>query len=358
MMTIRDFFYGRRDRRIVALAVAAVLCIGLAFAALHHRAEVVAPKSAPEALFPGLAHAISGGQVTRIHIVSRGHGSFDIAFVPTKGWVLPQSGNYPASFEMVKQTLVAIAALQTIEPKTDRPELFHFIDLDAPPAGGGTSVTLIGEHGRVIAALIVGKSAQQGQDITVFVRRAGENQSWLARSPAEFKLTPADWMDKSVVAIDHSRIATIEVKPPTGPAYTAAHAKPADPLTLSPIPAGRELAFPGVADALASVLADFSFDDIKPATAFDFTTASRMSLTTFDGLTVTIDIVQKDGANWVRLLAIAAPGKPPAAREALAINARAAGWAFKLPVYRAAAFAPALETLLRPNGPAAVAPAN
>ena len=69
----------------------------------------------------------------------------------------------------------------------------------------------------------------------------------------------------------------------------------------------------------------------------------------FDGLTVTVDLAQQGSDTWVRLLAQAAPGNPAAAKEAFNINARAEGWTFKLPAYKAAVFAPTLESLLKPK---------
>ncbi len=48
--------------------------------------------------------------------------------------MLPGRNDYPASYETVNKTLVGLAALQTIEPKTSRPDWLHYIGLDAPPA--------------------------------------------------------------------------------------------------------------------------------------------------------------------------------------------------------------------------------
>jgi hypothetical protein len=298
-------------------------------------------------VFPYLAHMLNKGDVTRVYIVSKKYGAFTVAFVPQKGWVLPDKGNYPASFDMVKQTLLGIAEMQTVEPKTDQPEWFHYVDLDSPPQGNGVNVTLAGEKGHVIASMIVGKSEPLGDDIGLFVRRAGENQSYLVRSPTEVKADPADWMDKTVVAIAASRIASAEVKPATGPAYTASRAKPDAGFAVAPLPNGRELAYPGAADTMANALSDFGFDDIRRSTDFDFADGARLVIHTFDGLSVAVSLVTQDNATWARIIAEADPGNPAAAKEALAINARAEGWAFKLPAYKAAAFTPPLESLLK-----------
>ncbi len=351
-MNLRATFYSRRNRNLAALGGVAVISMVLAFFALHHRQSMVAPKHEPEVFFPGLARQLNAGEITHIRIASKTGGTFEVAFVPTKGWVLPGRNNYPASFEQVKTTLVALAAMETIEPKTANPELFHYVNLDAPPEGNGVEITLTGEKGHVRAALIAGKTEAVGDDNSVgmFVRRAGENQSWLVKSPAALKASQSDWMDKTVLDVDRDRVTEVQVQPATGPAYSVSRATPKDAsFTVSPLPKGRELAYPGSGDSAASVMDDFTFDDIKPAGDFDFSNAARVITRTFDGLRVTVDVTKQGEEYWTRVAASSEPGSQKAAREALAINAHAAGWAFRLPAYKGASFAAPLETLLKPK---------
>jgi len=349
-MTLRAYFYNRRNRNLAALAGVALAAMLLAFFALHHRETMVAPKYEADTFLPGLTRALNAGEVTHIRIVSK-KAAFSVDFVPTKGWVLPDHGNYPVSFEMVKQTLVALAGLETIEPKTDNPELYSYVGLEAPPKGDGIAVTLSGDKGKVVANLVIGKSEPRGDDrIGLFIRKANDKQSWLVKSPSEIKTAPADWMDKAVIAVDRSRVASVNVEPASGPAYTVSRSAPsAEGFEVSPLPKGRELAYAGAGDSAATALSDFGFDDIKPALALDFAGAAHMTVHTFDGLTVTVDIATLGADHWARLSASSDPGKPAAAKEALAINAHAAGWAFKLPGYKATLLAAPLETLLKPK---------
>jgi hypothetical protein len=347
-MTLRGYFYSSRNRNLAVLAGLAVVAVALALLALHHREAMVAPRYTANVFLPGLAHALNAGEVTHIRIVTK-TGAFDIAFVPAKGWVLPERGNYPASFEVVKQTLVALAALETIEPKTDSPELYSYVGLDAPPQGAGVAVTLSGDKGKVVADVILGKAVPRGDDgIGLFVRKLGDKQSWLVKSPAEIKTNATDWMDKTVIAVARDRIASVTVEPASGPAYTVSRATPKDDnFTVSPLPKGRTLSYAGAGDSAATMLGDFSFDDIKPVMAVDFSSAAHMTVRSFDGLIVTLDIATVGTEHWVRMIASAAPGT--AAREALAINTHASAWAFKLPPYKASMFAASLESLLKPK---------
>lgn len=350
-MNLRARFYSKRDRNLAVLAGVAVVAIVLAVVAVHLREAMVAPRNTPQTFLPGVAHALNARAVTRIHIASKNGGTFDVTFVPSKGWVLPQRDNFPASFEEVKKTLVAIAAMETVEPKTDNPQLFHYVDLDAPPKGAGVEVTLSGDKG-VLANLIIGKTAMIGDDsaIGLFVRKANDNQSWLVKSPSEIKSQPSDWMDKTVVNVDRSRVARVDVQPDKGPAYSVSRSKPTDDsFTVSPLPKGRELSYAGAADGAASVVADFGFDDIQPATSLDFSNPARETVHTFDGLNVTVETVKQGDATWARVEASAEPGKTAAAKEALKINEHAGTWAYKLQSYKASEFAAPLETLLKPK---------
>jgi hypothetical protein len=351
-MNLNAFFSDRRRRNLALLAAAALLGVVASLVALDRRAAVVAPKYPAETFFPGLAHQIN--EVTNIRVVSKKGGAFDVHFVPNKGWVLPGRANYPASFEEVRKTLVGLAALETIEPKTDRPGWFHYVDLDAPPKGGGLKITLTDDKGRVLAELIAGKSediGDAGGAVGLFVRKPGENQSWLVRSPVELRAGQADWMDRQVMDVDRLRVREADVKPASGPSFKVGREKPTDAaFTLTPMPKGRELSYPGAADSIASAIAGFSFDDIKPAGEIDFTAGvSRMVTKTFDGLIVTTEVVKAGEDIWVRVVADAEPGKTEAAKQARDINARANGWAFKLEAYKGAVFASTLESLLKPK---------
>ena len=351
-MNLKSFSSDPRRRNLTALAALALVSVLLAGLALDRRAAEVAPKYPPQAYFPGLAGKLS--EVMRIHIESRKNGTFDVTFVPAKGWVLPGRSNYPASFEEVRKTLVGLAALQTIEPKTARPDWFHYVDLDAPPKGGGVLISLSDDKGHALATLIVGKGKDIGdasESVGLFVRKPGETQSWLVSSPFAPQTGPSNWMKRDILDVTRARIQEVDIRPLSGPAYTVRRDKPTDlDFTLDPMPRGRAPADSGGPDGVALALADFSFDDIQPAANLDFDgMASRAVTKTFDGLIVRTDVVKQGPDYWARIFAGAAPGKPDAAKEARDINANAQDWAYRLPATKGAQFMATLDSLLKPK---------
>jgi len=339
-----------RRRNLAILAAAALIAIVLAALGIHHQSAMMGAKAEPETVFPRLPGEIR--KVARIHIVSKAHGALDIVFDPQHGWVLPQHSNYPASFETLRATVVGLAALQTIEPATARPEWYGKIAVDAPPKGSGTLIELLNDKGAPLASLILGKETDIGDSsgaAGLYIRKPGDTQSWLARSVFEPKSDAGSWLDRNVVAIDQARIQDVDVTPVTGPAFNVRRDKPADlDFALTPIPPGRELAYPGAPNAIATAISGFSFDDVRPATDFDFSNAPRIVTRTFDGLLVTVKIVTDGPDFWATVYAEGLPGKPDAAREARAIDAHADGWAYKLPDYKGKLFMTTLDSLLKP----------
>lgn len=351
MSAMKAMLADPRRRNLVALTAVAAASVVMAVWGLERQAAEVAPKYVETEFLPGFAAHVR--EAARIHIQSKKNGAFDVVFKPNKGWVLPGKNDYPASFEEVNKTLVALAALETIEPKTARADWLHYIDLDDPARGGaGTRIVVSDDHGRALASLIVGKSEDIGDTggaTGLFVRRIGENQSWLVRAAFEPQSEQNDWVEKRVIDLDRAQIQSTTVDEPNGQFFEVSRDKPSDAsFKLAVVPAGREEAA-GAADGLATAIVDFAFDDVKPARNFNFTDATRLVTKTFDGLNVTVDVLHLGSDYWAQIAAMGAAGNRDAGRRAREINARAAGWAFKLPDYKGAQFMTPLENLLKPK---------
>ena len=347
-----------RRRNLLVLTISAVVLVALAALALYRQDQAAAPAPTPETFFPGLAHNIRN--VAKIHIASQKNGAFDVVFKPEKGWTLPERGDYPASFEEVRKTINAVATLQTLEPRTARVDWLRYLDLDPPSSGGnGVLITLSDEKGNALASLIAGKAQDIGDasGLTgIFVRKPDSTQSWLARGVLQPVSDPAEWMDRTVMDVDRSRIQEVDVFPAKGPSYAVRRDKKSDPdFHLVALPKGRELLNSQSPDGVAVSVVGFTFDDIKPARTFDFTAATRVVTHTFDGLTLSVQVIAEGPDHWARISAEAAT--PAAQKEARTIDARTDGWAYKLPAYKGQQFMTTLDSLLKPlPGKAKTAP--
>jgi hypothetical protein len=337
-----------RRRRLGILAALAALLVIWAIFALWQQGQQFAAKSQPFPLFPDLPHQAQS--VARIHVAAK-KGGFDVANKPGKGWVIASRNDFPASFEQVNKTVVGIAGLEAIEPRTARADWLHYLSLDAPPKGDGVQFTLYDSKGQQLASVITGGTQEIGDQSGangLFVRKADSTQSWLAKSTFEPKSDITDWYDKNLLNIDRARIAETDVTPVGSPAYTVKRDKPKDTsFKLANLPAGRELSYPGATDGVAAALVGLSFDDAKPAKGFDFSKAWRIVTHTFDGLNVTVQVLKQGEDYWATISADAAPGKTAAAKEAQDLNAKTSGWAYKLPAYKGQQLMTPMENLLK-----------
>jgi Domain of unknown function (DUF4340) len=358
MADLKTLMKDPRRRNLAVLGAVALVSVLLAVLALGSQQSETAQRYQAQSFFPDLASRVR--EIARIHVASK-KGSFDVVFKPYKGWVLPARADYPASFDRVKETVVGFAALETIEPKTARPDWLQDVGLDAPPGGNGVAISLLSESGEPLAALIAGKSEDIGDPsgaIGLFVRKPDSSQSWLVKSVIEPKSDPSDWIDKTVMDVDRARIQETDVDPIGSASFEVRREKPSDPdFALLDMPKGRELADPTAPDAVAAAISGFTFDDVRPAKDLDFGDAARLITKTFDGLDVTVQAVAQGQAIWATVSAEAEPGKPDAAKEAREINAHANGWAYKLPAAQAQSFMTTQDSLLKPLGaPAKPAP--
>jgi len=344
-----------RRRNLVILGGVAVLFVVLALIALAQRAHEMAPSFQRQLLFPDLRNHLAELNAIRIHSKT---GGFTVSFEKGKGWVVGEGG-YPADEEQVRQTAVAIAELEAVEPKTAKPEWLPYMQLDSIQ-NGATEITLLDGANHPIAGMLVGKTTEQPDAtgrIGVYVRKAGDNQAWLAMGYLTPKPSMGDWLSKRVLAIARERIKETAVTPLEGEGYTVFRDKKDDAdFKLADMPAGRELIYAAAPDNIGAAIVGFTFDEVKPAATFDFSSAERVTTTTFDGLTVAVKIIKEGDDTWATILA--AGTTPETQKEAAAINARSGGWAYKLPAWKAEIFATKLDSLLKPAGGKANDPAT
>jgi hypothetical protein len=326
---MKDF----RRRNLIVLGALAIVSVALAALVLTIRARESQARFMPGEFLPGFAAHVK--DATRIHIVSH-DGAFDIDYQPAKGWVLPARGNYPADFDQVRHTLIGLAALETVEPKTARADWLSYLGLDTPPKGAGTAVTVTDRAGNSLAAVVTGNSAdlQNAQGATgLFVRHPGDNQSYLARAVFTPHGNVADWLETGVMTIDAARLNSVTITPMTGAAYTIMRQHPSDQeykLQGAPAPKGFAVN-PASVNLIPQLITGFAFVDVAPISQIDFSKAVHLSAHTFDMQNIRMDAVSVNSAVWVRVSAQADPGTPTMQRqEAGMISARAAGWAYKL----------------------------
>lgn len=341
----------KRLRGLLYLAGTAAVFVILAAWALISEANLVAPTFTTQKMFPDLAAQVN--DVARLKIVSP-DGTFEAVRNADGNWVLPGKAGYPARFESIKRAIVGIAELDLIEAKTARADWHARLNLTPADEGGqGVRYTLEAADGTAIASLIAGKVEQvpsPGADGTIYVRRAGEDQTFLARGFLTVQRSETDWIDKTLFDVAGSRVARADVQPPEGEAYTLARENADAPnFSVSAVPPGRQPAATTIINGLATAISGLTIEDVQAQSALDFSDASRAAFTTFDGLSVVLSIIDHENLFWASIQALHdVDAKPEIVEEAKAINARVAGWAYRLPNYKGAQLRAPQADMLQP----------
>jgi hypothetical protein len=342
-----------------AVTAAAVVGAGVSIA-VNRPATTLAQG---QRLFAGLDQRL--GDAESIEIAKH-----DVKFTIVRhgdAWVVPDKSDYPARADMVRKALVGLAELETVEAKTANPKLYGRLDLDDLTAVGSKAeqVTVKDGKGGVLAALLVGKkrtppvgAASPNAADMLYVRKAGEPQTWLVQGQLEVRDSAIDWTERDVVDLAGEKIATLDIQKPGDKPVALFHDKPEDKdFKLRDMPAGKVVKSQYDLNTLADVLASMTFDDVAKDGAFPVGPAKATDrFVTKDGMTVTLTLLPKDSETWVK---IEASGAGDAAAPAKTIAQRTAGWLYKLPDYKRDKLMSKLDDLVQdPPKPAASKPAG
>jgi hypothetical protein len=266
-------------------------------------------------------------------------------------WSIKERAGYPADASRVRALVLALAGLTTVEEKTSDVKNYPSIgveDISAPTASG-TQIEFRGVTPPV--SLIVGRSSGSKAS---FVRRPGSAGSALASPQVFADPEPKNWLQRSIVDISSDRVQEARVS--IGKVSYALTRKDRGQtnFSLSAAPRGKALASAGAGNFAGSALAGLELDDVKKFDATEFGTAQdKAEFRSFDGWVVSV-VGHRDGErNWIHLdsrydeaLAKTFPvpppvdpkaapvAKPDVKKDAEALMARTAAWAYEVPKYK------------------------
>lgn len=342
---------------LILTAVTAALIAG---AAALRPAETTTAPAAGARFFPDLdAKAVNA--VDRLRVTAEAR-SFTLER-KAGTWFVKEKGGYPATFARVKEALVSLSQLKQFERKTSDPSRYDKLDLEDPDKKGASSKRLTAFAGdKTVADVIVGKSNAKeilfGRSL-VYVRLPGDRQSWLAAGDPKLAAEIGDWLDRAVLDVKTGRIREVVQTAANGgdaaePARVIVGKDKAgdENFRLRNMPEGREIKGERFLRYIGESLDKLTLEDVKPAGEIDFAgkAAGGAVFRTFDGLVVTAKLARtgkpdEDDKYWMTFEAgvdesallkdkpKAESGLKPAdevRKEAAAINARTAGWAYKV----------------------------
>jgi hypothetical protein len=288
-------------------------------------------------------------------VLMTGAGRFTFNRIADGSWVALDKHGYAVSARRIRAVATQLADMRRIEAKTALPERFAQIGVEAPdtPKANAAMVRLENAAGDVLVETILGERVwrQTGPARTgTFIRAPDGERAWLASGGVDLPADLIDWLDRAIVNIDGDEVAKVEVIPATGSPFLIARKVLGSDFSLlsakGPLRLDTE-----AAKKLSTGLARLTFEDVVPsaqkAVGAD---RSRVDVTTFDGLKVTIVFIKEGARTWARFSAEAlASGKTdPAAAKARAakINARVAPWTYRIAEWQRAKLAVPLDRLM------------
>lgn len=289
-----------RRRNLLLFGGATGVVLVLATWATVWRDAGLRREHAPERVFPGLIDRVN--EVREIAVES-GAESFTVRRTDGGEWALPDLADYPVARERAKKLLVTLSVLETIEPKTADPSRHGALALNDPTAaeGGAVQVTLLDDAGESLASLLVGRDASATRE-TRYVRRSGEDQTWLVWRNFDLPARATGWLDPSILDIQRWRVKRIEIAHADGGSvevgrdgYDKQH------FAIRDVPDGFEPVNPFVGNQLGSVLERVSMVTILHADEVPFPDdAPTARIETFDGMRLEVRTAEVDGVDWLR----------------------------------------------------------
>lgn len=346
-------------RRFVVLLIAALLAISGALYLSTQRNLARDTHGLP--LLPSLAGELNS--VTELNV--RKGSAAPLVTIHQQGeqWTVAQRANYPADVSKLRKLLLALSDAKIREEKTSNPASYSIIGVEDPALSGasGAQIEVTAHDGK--HAVIIGKPAAEGS----FVRRVGENTSYIVEPAISVEAEPRFWIDTRLLDLPGDKIQGIEAKPAGGPGYsvhrvtaapatapaaapaaapatassanTTNTAAPASTFELTGVPSGRKAADSQQLATSPTTFGGLTADDVAAAGDLDFSKSSIVTVTMSDGNIVTFTGATIGDKRWIQVTAT----------KDAALTAKTAGRAFEIPTYRFEAIFKPLEQLLVPK---------
>lgn len=226
-------------------------------------------------------------------------------------WFIREHYDYPANFDEVKRMLIDISEAEILERKTDNPEKHYILGVEGaePDTAGGESLKISLLDGEEpVAGLILGQQREitmQAGPKQFYVRRAGEDQAWLAEGYLQINPVMLNWIQGEIINLARERIARVEITQPNGDTAVIVNTGEKDKFGTPEAGDNTIFKYPQLGYDIAGSLHQMRMEDVKPVEEFSRGSAEEVTakFTTFDGLVITSKTAFIDGFYYTTLSA-------------------------------------------------------
>ena len=221
------------------LLIATAFVLVAAFWATSTRSPESNEESPGKPLVEGLAKDVN--DITSIRLVEAGDQAAVTLMKGEDRWTVAERDHFPADVQKVREYLLKLADAKLAEAKTSKPESHAKLGVEDVAGKEAKGVRVELEGLKTPVRFVVGNANTLGQSGT-FVRRNDEAQAWLATGSLIPDRQVGNWLDKNIMDVQSSRIERFELQK-GGKTLAGAKTRPEDDkYTILDIPPGRELA--------------------------------------------------------------------------------------------------------------------
>lgn len=259
-------------------------------------------------------------------------------------WTLKERAGYPVQTDKIRSLLVQLTNAELAEPKTAAKDRWALLELEDPAAADAKSslVRLLDAGGKPIASLVVGKKRANAFGTGrngVYVRRPNETQTWLASADPSVVLDVKDWVDPAIFKADAAKLQRVTIAHPKEVPIVVERegGKPDGKFVLKAVPEGLKVKESAGVEQIPLSLGSVDLEDVRKLDATPVGDAvTVVTAESSDGVTITLRLRAENEGKDAWLSFTAAGGESDDAKKGVAeINAKGAGWEFKIPKWKA-----------------------
>ena len=349
----------------ILLILGTTAAIFAAMFAVRSRSPESLPQRQP--VFPGLVEKLN--DINRIEI--RQQQERILIVRDGSSWRISTSGNYPANYQKVRNTLLALSLIEILEYKTENPELYPKLQVEDPESEGAQSKGLrvfIGDE--TTMELIIGKS-REGSFGRFYARRPPNPRTLLVSGELRLGTQSRDWLETLILDVSKDRIQEITYQNPDGSPWRLYRDDPeTQDFQLSPLPEDQRIRSQALLNQTAASLEQTHMENTMRADTFQFgPQTTYIHYRAFDGLHIAISAERRGNLAYAAFRA-SYEAPPPVApveeedpEEAAAATARQEEvraeakrlaksldpWVFEIPLFKYLSFTRPPDTLTKPS---------
>ena len=162
---------------------------------------------------------------------------------------------------------------------------------------------------RFLAEALIGKRLYRltgNANSGTYIRRPGEDQSWLASGGFDLEPEVEAWLDQIVVEVDREEVAKVAVTLADGGTYSVSREKAGDELQFDDLAEGEALKADASITELASALTSVRHAGVKRVTDMSWPEVRQAAtIRSFDGLELTVELALIEDEPWATFSAAA-----------------------------------------------------